>query len=414
MRTNGEGTVPRLALVATIVLLCLAGCGGGAISGNGGNAPVGGNAGGGNAAAISVNSGPTGRYLNGVFTNVTVCVPGSSSCQTVGDVLVDTGSSGLRLLNSALQLPLPAESATSGGALLECAQFVDGFTWGPVHMADVKIAGETARNVPVQIIDANSPPAFGVPSSCSNTGMNESTLNNLLANGILGVGNFRQDCGGGCITPGNHFYFACSSSSSCSETNTTLAQQLQNPVWMFAGDNNGVLIQLQSIADQGQASASGSLIFGIGTQPNNGLGNARVLTLDRDGNFTTVFKGTSYPGSFLDTGSSIIFFLTSALTGFPDCGGNLAGVYCPASTQPEAATNQGTNGANNPASFKVANPRNLAGFAVDDIAGSFPTCSKLNPVPCFDFGLPFFFGKNVFTAIEGQDTPAGPGPFVAY
>jgi hypothetical protein len=32
----------------------------------------------------------------------------------------------------------------------------------------------------------------------------------------------------------------------------------------------------------------------------------------------------------------------------------------------------------------------------------------------FDFGLPFFFGRNVFTAIEGKSTSGGPGPYVAY
>jgi len=28
--------------------------------------------------------------------------------------------------------------------------------------------------------------------------------------------------------------------------------------------------------------------------------------------------------------------------------------------------------------------------------------------------LPFFFGRNVFTAIEGRNTPAGPGPYWAF
>jgi hypothetical protein len=32
----------------------------------------------------------------------------------------------------------------------------------------------------------------------------------------------------------------------------------------------------------------------------------------------------------------------------------------------------------------------------------------------FDWGLPFYFGRNVFTAIEGQSTSAGAGPFVAF
>lgn len=31
-----------------------------------------------------------------------------------------------------------------------------------------------------------------------------------------------------------------------------------------------------------------------------------------------------------------------------------------------------------------------------------------------DWGRPFFPDRTVFTAIEGQDTPRGPGPYVAY
>jgi Protein of unknown function (DUF3443) len=32
----------------------------------------------------------------------------------------------------------------------------------------------------------------------------------------------------------------------------------------------------------------------------------------------------------------------------------------------------------------------------------------------FDWGMPFFFGRNVFVAIDGRQTPAGPAPYWAY
>jgi hypothetical protein len=32
----------------------------------------------------------------------------------------------------------------------------------------------------------------------------------------------------------------------------------------------------------------------------------------------------------------------------------------------------------------------------------------------FDWGLPFYYGRTVFTAIEGQNTSAGAGPYFAF
>jgi hypothetical protein len=404
------GPVPRLALVAILVLLCLAGCGGGGSSSNF-TSPINSNSQ--NSQAISVNSGPIGQYANGVFADVTVCVPGTSNCQTISGVLVDTGSSGLRILNSKIQLPLPTENATAGGSLAECAQFVDGFVWGPVKTADVKLAGESASNAPIHIIDDSSIPAFAVPSSCASTGTNESTIQQLLANGILGIGNFRQDCGPGCLTPGNSFYFACSSSSNCIETTTTLGPtgagaQVQNPVWMFASDNSGVVIQLPQIAASGAPSASGSLIFGIGTQSNNALGSATVLTLQPNGTFSTTFGNTSFSGSVMDSGSNGIFFLDAATigNGMANCPDGNSDFYCPSATQNFVATNRGANGVTAAVNFSVANGQALfvgSNSAFNDLAGSNPGS--------FDWGLPFFFGRKVFTAIEGQTANA---PYLAY
>src|ERR1700693_3503730 len=64
-----------------------------------------------NVAPIVVNAGPANFYANGAFASVTVCVPGTSTCQTIDGVLVDTGSSGLRVLSSALTVALPQQKA---------------------------------------------------------------------------------------------------------------------------------------------------------------------------------------------------------------------------------------------------------------------------------------------------------------
>jgi len=109
-----------------------------------------------NVASITVNAGPTGNYVDGAFTSVTVCVPGSSTCQTVDGILVDTGSSGLRILSSQVTLPLVQQNAPDGNPLVECFPFVSGYTWGGVYVADVEIAGEKGSSTPIELIGGTS------------------------------------------------------------------------------------------------------------------------------------------------------------------------------------------------------------------------------------------------------------------
>src|SRR5512142_3556104 len=61
-------------------------------------------------------------YFNEPCVSVTVCVPGTSQCQTVPNVLLDTGSTGLRVFKQAVTLPLPP--VTAGSATLgECISY---------------------------------------------------------------------------------------------------------------------------------------------------------------------------------------------------------------------------------------------------------------------------------------------------
>jgi hypothetical protein len=51
--------------------------------------------------------GPSGDAINTLYTTVTICVPGTTTCQTIDNIQVDTGSYGLRVLASVLTLSLP-------------------------------------------------------------------------------------------------------------------------------------------------------------------------------------------------------------------------------------------------------------------------------------------------------------------
>jgi Protein of unknown function (DUF3443) len=390
------------------LLALVAGCGGGGGSGSPSAPPATAN-----TLPITVDLGPAGNFINLATVSVTVCTPGSTTqCQTIDHIQVDTGSSGLRILASALSpaLGLTQQSGPNGGPLVECFQYVDGFVWGPVKAADIQLAGESAHGVPIQVIGDPGFPT--IPSSCSNAGPPENDTSTLGANGVMGIGFFLEDCGPTCAAsavPG--FYYTCADVTNCQPSAVPLAQQAANPIALFTTENNGVIVTLPSLVPGGAATAAGSLILGIGTQADNGLGSATVYTVDAStGTLTTTLNGKLLPDSYIDSGSSAFYFSKAA---YPPCTGPGSGLYCPASTQSLSANITGANSANVAVNFSVANADqlfnanpNFAAFA--DIAGPNSDTSS------FAWGLPFFFGRQVYTAFEGRSTPSGPGPFNAF
>jgi Protein of unknown function (DUF3443) len=376
-----------------------------------------------NVAPIVVNSGPVNAYANGAFASVTVCVPGTSTCQTIDGVLVDTGSSGLRIVSSVLTIPLPQQKAPSGSPVAECLQFLGSYTWGPVQTADVQIAGEKAASTPIQMLSDTD---FTVPGACSNGFPSANTVATLGANGILGVGPAGQDCGTYCEqvqTSNFNPYYECSSATSCQAVSESLAQQVINPVALFPTDNNGIIIELPTVSGS-VATVNGSMVFGIGTQSNNALGSAKIYTMDSSLSFTVSYKGTPYSGSFIDSGSNGYFFLDSSIVpALTDCStsSGASGFYCPSSTQNFSVTNQGVNGATGTVNFSIANAQtlfaNTTATAFSQLGGPSiipPATGTSSIPPYFDWGLPFFYGRNVYTAIEKASTPGGTGPYWAY
>jgi hypothetical protein len=370
-----------------------------------------------NVVAVIVDAGPNKNSVNTLFATVTVCVPGGTTeCQTIDHIQVDTGSYGLRILAPVLTLSLPVTAASDGNSLVECTQFVDGYSWGPVSLADVKVSGESATSVPIQVIGASNVPA--VPGTCSSTGPTaEDTVAAFGANGILGIGVFEQDCGTSCAAPNtlNGFYYSCTATA-CSEIAAPLTSQVLNPVPLFAADNNGSLIELPAVAVDGAASVTGSLIFGIDTRANNASGAETVLGLDGIGDFTTTLNGLAYR-SLLDSGTNGTYFddadNDSDLTACTTSG--FTSFYCPASTQTFSAVLAGTNGTSATATFSVGNAETLfaaANTAFPTLAGTFST-SKTN-TPTFDWGLPFYYGRRVATAIENHSTSLATGPYMAF
>jgi hypothetical protein len=163
-------------------------------------------------------------------------------------------------------------------------------------------------------------------------------------------------------------------------------------------------------------SVPGVVVFGIGTQGNNGLGAATVLALDNYGYVETAFPagGTHY-ASYLDSGSNALYFLNSATTKIPLCAAGQNVFYCPTSSVTLSATILQGSATSANFTFGVANADHLAArnSAFNNLAG--PMAGYPDPtLPSFDWGLPFFLGRTVYCAIETRNTPSGAGPYFAF
>ena len=408
------------SLVVMFFCAALSACGGGGgtSSLSGSSASSGSGSGGSsstasNAVAVIVDAGPNGAggTANEPFVTVTICSPTNPTvCQTIDHILVDTGSFGLRIISSVLSssLNLPLETDSNGNTLAECTQFADGYSWGPIRTANLQIGSETANSLPIQII-GDSAFSGRVPQSCMAVGTSENTVSTFGANGVIGLGPFAQDCGNACAqSADNGFYYACGANS-CQMTAVSLALQVPNPVTMFKTDNNGSILSFASVPADSTENLSGTLTFGVDTQTNNALGNAKVYTTNQSGYITTEYNGATYADSLLDSGSNGLFFNDDTIAQCSDA----SGFYCPSSTLTLSAVNLGQNGNSGSISFAIGNADSM--FNNSPNATAFSQLGGVNgDAQGFDWGLPFFFGRSVYTVVEGYTTSGGTGPYFAY
>jgi hypothetical protein len=378
-----------------------------------------------NVVTITVDSGPataTGA-INRPYVTVHVCAAGSSTqCANIDHVLVDTGSWGLRLVRSTLTaaaLTLAPQTDAQGNALEECATFGSGQTWGPIARADITLAGETAAGIPLQVLDDTQSGA-PAPATCGASGLINGVAD-WAANGVLGIGVFAQDCGMNCAGTGAPLpvYYGCTAAGVCTAENVAVAAQVTNPAWAFATDNNGVIVSMANLQDaNGDASAQGQLIFGLGTQADNALPGTglQLLGADANGDFQTTYNGASVsvPG-LLDTGSDSYLFDDPTIQVCTSAA--WVGYYCPANAPlvrtainaSAAQTAASVSGAAGTVTFAVGDPDSFVANAAayGGLAGGAGATR-------FNWGMPFFYGRPVYIGFEGRSVTSFTGPFYGY
>jgi len=433
-------------LLVTLLLGLLAACGGGnstetTVTGGGSTGSAAGpvvslsEPSGANTLAIVVDTGPATGFALGVanlpYVSVTVCAPGSTTqCTTIDHVFLDTGSVGFRVLRSAVaSLGLPAMTTGTGAATTtttECYPFVVGAVWGPMARADVRLGSETAAALPIQLIDDSATLAAPVPADCQKAANGDllNSASKLQAKGVLGIGMLRYDCGLRCeqgnYTGGYTLYYGCTAAGNCQPQAVLADAQTQNPVSSLPVNNNGTLIVMPSVPDTGAQAAHGRLVLGIGTQANNQLPVSAPLlrvetnpALDNYLYLSTTVGSTSYPNSYVDSGSNGLFFDDASLP--LNCAGSGAGAswFCPAAPVNRNAVIRDGFGNSVTLSFQVANTDRLfatSNVAFANLAGS--AGGAANP-GAFVWGMPFFYGRSVYTSIWGQALAVN-GPWVAF
>jgi hypothetical protein len=372
-----------------------------------------------NAMPLEVSDAFGGTTANVLYTTVTVC-DANSNCQTINNIQVDTGSGGLRIFKQALTVGL-TQVPSGQGSLGVCQTFASGSAWGPVQTATVKLASEPAITIPVQVIDST----FGMtspPSPC-NFGVFGSPMS-THANGILGI-----DVG----APDSGVYFKCQATS-CSELMPSVvvaSQRVTNPVLALPSDNNGVIVNLPNVPDNGQATAYGNLILGIGTTWNNDpktFSTNPIVTVSLKPNdpvfASTTADGVAFSLFAADTGSNAFFFTDPTITRCPSifntiltsgwyCPGTIPGSNPPINGKNFAVSVTGSSGPNWNFQVWIRDTTTLVAtgnLAFNDLGFNLGTSNT----DLFIAGLPFFYGKQVYLGYASYTGSLGTPPLYGY
>lgn len=354
--------------------------------------------------AVPLVAGTSLRGFNRLTVSITVCEPGTDTCATIDHVMVDTGSTGLRLDRAALpaEFRLPVLPGPQSQPLAECLRFGDGTAaWGGLYGADFRIGSLRAPDLPVQLFEDDAPNRAG---DCPQSKVTPTS------NGTLGVSAHLTDCFGRCDqTVWVPLVYGCAEAA-CTPLRGAVAPEfrLPNPLTRLdAGRINGLIFDLPPLPPGGARTLTGTLTFGIDA---GALAGARILRLNERGAFTTRYDGRTLPASYIDSGTGTYTFANLRL---PACI-RPSWAFCISPPQELQAVMVGEDGTEIPMGFRVGdyNAELTSGNTVSDRMATIAAQDS----QAFVWGAPFFMGKRVFLVPEGASVlgTGTPGPFYAF
>jgi hypothetical protein len=345
----------------------------------------------------------TPTQYNKLFVDVTVC-NAARQCRTVPDVLVDTGSTGLRLLRGALDgLDLAPVKDPRGRALSNWSSFGSGDLWGTMHFAQVRVGAiATTRAIPVEVYDLPGR-RDKLPDGYANVDARREIAR--MGNGILGISPHRHHARGYYVKGDKA---GAPGASRWVEVRVDAARQLTNPIAYFpAPYDNGSVISLPEVDwTSGANRVQGWLGLGIGAATEALFPHgARVVShdLDDDGLFPAAI-GTRRFDVLVDSGTNALSLDLSHLGVSRHA--RYASYYdAPAPVPIELAVRSGDD------YVRLARPL-YVGPTVKYLKER-STHAALPMVVGWDeaprslsvLGLPFFYGRTVATGLRGTVNP---------
>ncbi|OIQ79524.1 hypothetical protein GALL_387300 [mine drainage metagenome] len=348
--------------------------------------------------------------VNTPFVDVTVC-DAAQSCRTVPNVIVDTGSTGLRLYRGALDgLELEAVTTPDDRPLSDWSKFGERYLWGAIHRAHVRIGQvTTTQAIPIEIYDRPTP-FERLPDAYMQGDSREWIIR--TGNGILGISTSPREAGSYCVER------AAGGVQSAPQWEWVLVdegRQLANPIAYFPEPyNNGSVIQLPAVdARAVGAKVQGWLGLGLGT-PTDALfaPGVRVLwsELDKDGYFPLTI-GERRLDVMLDSGTNLLALDLDHLD-IPCRGAGDDRYDAPIATPIELTAKCGGR------QFRLEQPL-YVGPADATLCGNLgyavlPTMALASRWTNGrnTLGIPFFYGRTVATGLRGTVNPFAQAPRV--
>ncbi|MDD3265597.1 MAG: DUF3443 family protein [Burkholderiales bacterium] len=352
---------------------------------------------------ISIGAGLNGDGINTMYVSITLCTNSAgTNCQTIDNIILDTGSFGLKINKSALPesfvLQMPRVTTTDDQMVYACNTFGSGYVFAEEHYGILKLANTMTNNVIVQIIE-NSPSAE-IPDDCIAKGPFDDFAN-FGANGIIGVNPaigldnssillYKKDINGN--------YVALSSGESA-----IVPMLNKNPLPNLSSNNNGFVISIPPVTQNTNTNVSGTMILGVNTSSMNQVTNKTNLVVASESDLSSVCNSACFyskinnpestiPAVF-DSGTNSWVFMNDELQSSACSYG-----YCPESPFTWVSSVYSYD-------FAANESYVITGVITKDETNPSGDTVSFSVMPGWGYynynnetlyGSPFFFGKNVY------------------